>query len=161
MPLSSCHLRVCNWPSIYTLDPFLRYCSAILQRPSENRTTRCHSVFSLRSPLDLSRQLSLVATLRFTTGRPSFVLLTSGSAPKLPIRITLLTLRHNFSPDYRAIIAQRLIGSHDYHKVEQLMLWTDCMVMLCSYWDQAKYRPYPQFCLVISRCDDALVDLWI
>src|SRR5476649_253915 len=64
----------------------------ILHRPSLNTTTRCHSVFSLRSPVVLSRQLSEVATLRFAIGRPSWVRRISGSAPRLPIKITLLTL---------------------------------------------------------------------
>src|SRR5664279_2530910 len=64
----------------------------ILHRPSLKTTTRCHSVFSLRSPVVLSRQLSDVATLRFAIGRPSWVRRISGSLPRLPIRITLLTL---------------------------------------------------------------------
>src|SRR5690349_5847558 len=55
-------------------------------------TTRCHSVFSLRSPVALSRQLSDVATDRFTTGSPLFSLRISGSLPRLPTKITLLTL---------------------------------------------------------------------
>src|SRR5438552_1701330 len=52
-------------------------------------TTRCHSVFSRRSPVALSRQLSEVATLRFAIGRPSWVRLISGSLPRLPTRMTL------------------------------------------------------------------------
>src|SRR5690349_2074082 len=55
-------------------------------------TTRCHSVFSLRSPDCLSRQLSDVATERFTTGSPMLSFLISGSLPRLPIKITVLTL---------------------------------------------------------------------
>src|SRR5499427_6702103 len=62
------------------------------QSPSLKITTRCHSVFSLRSPEFLSRQLSDVATLSCTIGRPSWVRRTSGSLPRLPTRITLLTL---------------------------------------------------------------------
>src|SRR6201996_4050135 len=91
-PCGSVHLRVCSAPSIYTLEPFFRYCSAILQSPSLKITTRCHSVFSLRSPEFLSRQVSEVAIRRFAIGRPSWVRLISGSAPRLPIRITLFTL---------------------------------------------------------------------
>src|SRR3954469_23415643 len=91
-PLWSVHLRVCSWPSMYTLAPFLRYCSATLQRPSLKITTRCHSVFSLRSPVALSRQLSEVATLRLAIGRPSWVRRISGSLPRFPTRITLFTL---------------------------------------------------------------------
>src|SRR6266581_4086838 len=55
-------------------------------------TTRCHSVFSLRSPVALSRQLSDVATLRLAIGRPSCVRRISGSLPRFPTRITLFTL---------------------------------------------------------------------
>src|SRR5262245_57338099 len=91
-PLWSVHLRVCNAPSMYTLAPFFRYCSATLQRPSLKITTRCHSVFSLRSPVALSRQVSDVATLRLAIGRPSWVRRISGSLPRLPTRITLFTL---------------------------------------------------------------------
>jgi hypothetical protein len=40
------------------LAPFFRYCSTILQSGSEKMTTRCHSVFSLRSPVPLSRQVA-------------------------------------------------------------------------------------------------------
>src|ERR1700719_1248170 len=63
----------------------------ILHRPSLNTTTRCHSVFSLRSPVVLSRQLSDVATVRLQIGRPSCVRFISGSFPRLPTMITLLT----------------------------------------------------------------------
>src|ERR1700754_1549554 len=55
-------------------------------------TTRCHSVFSLRSPVPLSRQVSDVAMLRFAIGRPSWVRRISGSLPRFPTRITLFTL---------------------------------------------------------------------
>src|SRR5437867_11019255 len=55
-------------------------------------TTRCHSVRSRRSPEALSRQLSEVAMDRFATREPSCRLRISGSRPRLPIKITLLTL---------------------------------------------------------------------
>src|SRR5438445_6671669 len=77
---------------MYTLAPFLRCCSATLQSPSLKITTRCHSVFSLRSPVPLSRQVSDVAMLRLAIGRPSCVRRISGSLPWLPTRITLFTL---------------------------------------------------------------------
>src|SRR5438874_6602502 len=88
---------------MYTLAPFFRYCSATLQSPSLKITTRCHSVFSLRSPVPLSRQVSDVATLRLAIGRPSCVRRISGSLPRLPTRITLFTLPaiaalHSISP---------------------------------------------------------------
>src|SRR3954451_10736049 len=77
---------------MYTLAPFFRYCSATLQSPSLKMTTRCHSVFSLRSPVALSRQLSEVATFKLAIGRPSWVRRISGSLPRFPTRITLFTL---------------------------------------------------------------------
>src|SRR3978361_1210749 len=77
---------------MYTLAPFLRYCSTILQSGSEKITTRCHSGFFLRSPVALSRQVSEVATLRLAIGRPSWVRRISGSLPRFPTRITLFTL---------------------------------------------------------------------
>src|SRR5262245_49432607 len=54
-------------------------------------TTRCHSVRSLRSPVFLSRQDSEVATRSETTRLPLWVARTSGSLPRLPTRMTLLT----------------------------------------------------------------------
>src|SRR5262249_11449717 len=60
--------------------------------PSLKMTTRCHSVFSLRSPVARSRQVSEVATLRLAIGRPSWVRRISGSLPRLPTRMTLFTL---------------------------------------------------------------------
>src|SRR6185295_6116572 len=59
--------------------------------PSLKTTTRCHSVFSLRSPEALSRQLSEVATDRFAIEEPEGICLISGSRPRLPTRITLFT----------------------------------------------------------------------
>src|SRR3712207_4029385 len=55
-------------------------------------TTLCHSVFSLRSPVALSFQLSEVAMRRLTTGSPELSRRVSGSLPRLPTRMTLLTL---------------------------------------------------------------------
>ena len=54
-------------------------------------TTLCHSVFSFFSPLALSVHLSAVAMEKDTTGSPLAVLRVSGSRPKRPSRITLLT----------------------------------------------------------------------
>src|SRR5689334_4220088 len=51
----------------------------------------CHSVRSCHSP-PLSLKRSLVARLNFATGTPLGVYLTSGSFPRFPTRITLLTL---------------------------------------------------------------------
>src|SRR5690242_1968623 len=124
-PLWSVHLRVCNAPSRYTLAPFFRYCSATLASPSLKITTRCHSVFSLRSPVALSRQLSEVATLRLAMARPSWVRRISGSLPRFPTRITLFTLpaiatlhaanrrRSNVSAQGLGPNVGSLFGSHD------------------------------------------------
>src|SRR4028119_2021887 len=54
-------------------------------------TTLCHSVFSLRSPLLRSFQVSDVAMLNFTTLPPLANERASGSRPRLPTRTTLLT----------------------------------------------------------------------
>src|SRR6478735_1615969 len=79
-------------------------------------TTRCHSVFSLRSPVALSRQVSEVATLRLAIGRPSWVRRISGSLPRFPTRITLFTLpaiaalhsrKSLYSPDAQASAGAR------------------------------------------------------
>src|SRR5262245_60225784 len=76
---------------MYTLAPFFKYCSATRQSPSLKITTECHSVFSRRSPEALSRQVSVVASRRLAIGRPSCVRRISGSLPRLPTKITLLT----------------------------------------------------------------------
>src|SRR5882672_10762733 len=54
-------------------------------------TTRCHSVRSCFWPA-LSVHASLVATVKFATACPLGVYRTSGSRPRLPTRMTLLTL---------------------------------------------------------------------
>src|SRR5882724_4812256 len=54
-------------------------------------TMLCHSVRSCHSPA-LSLKRSLVAMLNFATGTPLGVYLTSGSLPRFPTRMTLLTL---------------------------------------------------------------------
>src|SRR6266850_141058 len=84
------HSRVCRRPSTYTERPLERYSpqfSAALPHP----TTRCHSVRSCFRPA-LSVQASLVATVKFATACPLGVYRTSGSRPRLPTRMTLLTL---------------------------------------------------------------------
>src|SRR5665213_921949 len=55
-------------------------------------TQRCHSVFSCFSPLGLL-QLRLVASEKVATRFPPVVERTSGSAPRLPMRVTLFRLR--------------------------------------------------------------------
>src|ERR1700736_5957009 len=75
---------------MYTLPPFFRYSPAISARRCQS-TTLCHSVRSCHSPL-LSLKRSLVASVILATGVPLGVYLTSGSLPRLPMRITLLML---------------------------------------------------------------------
>src|SRR5690349_9318019 len=52
---------------------------------------RCHSVASFISPLALSFQRSVVASRMFVTASPLGRYFVSGSAPRLPTRITLFT----------------------------------------------------------------------
>src|ERR1700682_5184880 len=82
--------RVCRRPSMYTLLPFFRYSPAISASRCQT-TTLCHSVRSCHSP-PLSLNRSLVASVSFATGVPLGVYFTSGSFPRFPIRMTLLTL---------------------------------------------------------------------
>src|SRR5215813_10120495 len=82
--------RVCKRPSTYTFPPFLRYSPAISASRCQS-TTLCHSVRSCHSP-PLSLKRSLVASVILATAVPLGVYLISGSFPRLPIRITLLTL---------------------------------------------------------------------
>src|SRR5262245_24757666 len=82
-------------PSTYTLSPFLQYFSAMSASPEPllfQRMTRCHSVFSCFSP-DWFFHWRLVASARVATRGPLEVLRPSGSAPRSPIRLTLLRLR--------------------------------------------------------------------
>src|SRR6267378_2615227 len=84
------HSRVCRRPSTYTERPLERY-SPQFSAALPHTTTRCHSVRSCFWPA-LSVQASLVATVKFATACPLGVYRTSGSRPRLPIRMTLLTL---------------------------------------------------------------------
>src|SRR5580658_8425227 len=86
----SSHERVCRRPSMYTLPPFFRYSPAISASRCQS-TTLCHSVRSCHWP-SLPLKRSLVARVIFATGVPCGVYFTSGSLPRFPIRMTLLTL---------------------------------------------------------------------
>src|SRR5215469_12512391 len=77
---------------MYTCEPLRRYSPAISARRPKS-ATRCHSVRSCCSPVCLSRQLSLVATRRLATVVPDGIARVSGSAPRLPMRMTLLMPR--------------------------------------------------------------------
>src|SRR3954465_9639398 len=52
----------------------------------------CHSVRSFHSPLCLSLKFSFVAMLNLVTAVPCGVYLSSGSLPRVPMRMTLFTL---------------------------------------------------------------------
>src|SRR5262249_3300150 len=80
---------------MYTLSPFFRYFSATSARLDPllfQQITLCHSVFSCFSrPFPVP--CLLVAPDSVATREPLFVLRTSGSAPRFPIRMALLRLR--------------------------------------------------------------------
>src|SRR6267378_2187829 len=84
------HSRVCRRPSTKTWRPLERY-SPQFSAALPHTTTRCHSVRSCFWPA-LSVHASLVATVKFATACPLGVYRTSGSRPRLPTRMTLLTL---------------------------------------------------------------------
>src|SRR5918998_5614055 len=65
-------------------------------------TQRCHSVFSCRDPL-ASFHERLVASENVATRFPPVVERTSGSFPRLPIKLTLLRLRLTFPPGERDV----------------------------------------------------------
>src|SRR5664279_582269 len=75
------------------LDRYFEQCSAW----SPHTFTRCHSTRSCFWPA-LSFHTSLVAMLRLHTGRLLGVYFSSGSAPRLPTKMTLLTLPIGESP---------------------------------------------------------------
>src|SRR5512136_827554 len=91
----SCHLSVLSRPSTKTCRPLARYsptCSACFPQTS----TSCHSVSSFFWPEPLSVQVREVAIRRLATAWPPDVYRTSGSFPRLPMRMTLLTMAKPF-----------------------------------------------------------------
>src|SRR5215212_6899731 len=60
---------------------------------------RCHSVASFISPLALSFQRSVVARRMLATASPLGRYFVSGSAPRLPTRMTLFTDAISYLPD--------------------------------------------------------------
>src|SRR5215467_3484996 len=85
---------------MYTLPPFFRYSPAISARRCQ-RTTLCHSVRSCHWP-SLSLYRSFVASVSLATGVPLGVYFTSGSLPRFPSRITLLTLFPDMGRSFNA-----------------------------------------------------------
>ena len=134
LPFAGLQLRPRDRPCC----PCCRYCSATLARPSEKITTRCHSVFSLRSPVFLSRQFSDVATDRLTTLLPLGSVRTSGSAPRLPTRMTLFTLPA-MAQSFRSYAASleraaRILADRPVGCAPNLGCTQRCMFLLCSHW---------------------------
>jgi hypothetical protein len=74
------------------LAPLAQVALGHADKASDWIDTLCHSVRSLRSPVWRSFHASDVAMRRFAMRPPFWKDFTSGSAPRLPIRITLLTL---------------------------------------------------------------------
>src|SRR6202011_3149522 len=98
-PCLSCHLRVRSLPSTNTCEPFRRYSEAISpSRPK--KAMLCHSVRSCCAPESLSFHVSLVAMRMFVTDIPLGMDLVSGSAPSVPIKITLFTPRAIQTPTH-------------------------------------------------------------
>src|SRR5689334_600470 len=75
---------------------------------------RCHSVASFISPLALSFQRSVVARRMFVTASPLGRYFVSGSAPRLPTRITLFTDAISNLPRYEFAHARFIpLSRHD------------------------------------------------
>src|SRR5579859_317893 len=96
-PCLSCHLRVRSFPSTNTCEPLRRYSAAISPRRPK-KAMLCHSVRSCCAPEALSFHVSLVAMRMFVTDIPLGMDRVSGSAPSVPIKITLFTPRAIHSP---------------------------------------------------------------
>src|SRR6202161_4503209 len=106
-PCLSCHFRVRNLPSTNTWDPLRRYSAAISpKRP--NRAMLCHSVRSCCAPEALSFQDSLVAMRIFVNVMPLGMERVSGSAPRLPTKMTLFTPRAIDAPGEKKQIVPAL-----------------------------------------------------
>jgi hypothetical protein len=75
--------------------------------------TECHSVRSRFSPVSRSFQFSEVAIRRLQTLPPFWNVRTSGSRPRLPIRITLFTLPAMAGTSLLAILfVARTLAAH-------------------------------------------------
>src|SRR2546423_15130663 len=75
---------------------------------------RCHSVASFISPLALSFHRSVVARRIFVTASPLGKYFVSGSAPRLPTRMTLFTDGISYLPGYEFSHAQFIPLSGHY-----------------------------------------------
>src|SRR5689334_12722897 len=97
-------------PSTNRREPLVRNLLSASARLPQT-TTLCHSVRSCFTRF-LSRYVSLVARRSFSTDCPPLVTRNSGSAPRLPINITL------FSPSAICLL-RCLVHAH----VERLAAW--------------------------------------
>src|SRR5471030_1512730 len=88
-------------------EPFTRYSPAISAR-RRKITKRCHSVASCVSPEALSRYRSLEASRILATASPLGRCLSSGSAPRWPVRITLFAMSFSFL----TYVLSRLAADH-------------------------------------------------
>src|SRR6202035_2051483 len=117
-PSLSCHSRDWMRPSINIWEPFFRYCWAISACFAQT-TILCHSVRFWRSPLR-SLKLSSVASEKLQTAWPAAVYLVSGSLPKRPTRITLLTdmlFLHSREEDNTGMGAVQIVAGSRFNTV--------------------------------------------
>src|SRR5260370_5316479 len=103
-PRFACPFRVRNLPSTNACEPLRRYSAAISpSRP--NRAMLCHSVRSCCAREALSFHDSLVAILMFVTVIPLGMERVSGSAPRLPTKMTLFTPRAIHTPENNLMVS--------------------------------------------------------
>src|SRR5208337_5324886 len=104
--------------------PLFRYSPQIsANRPKA--TIRCHSVTVVFSPEDRLTRFSLVAIRKFATVEPLLRYFTSGSAPRLPMRMTLFTpaIKPSYSCPEKAepIVARYFLNSYVYESEDFLL----------------------------------------
>src|SRR5689334_20310902 len=103
-------------PSTQICLPFCRYWPAI-SACLPKQTIWCHSVCSCFCPF-LSRQRRLVAIVQVATGCPDGRDRTSGSLPRLPIRMTLFNMLR-ILPDFDRLRYHTPAGRGEVRKAEK------------------------------------------
>src|SRR5579883_252872 len=112
----------------------------------------CHSVRSCHSPaLFLNR--SLVAMLNFATGVPLGVYLTSGSFPRFPIKMTLLTLLDTMvllqlNASKSAVLLSRRHARTQVHN--ELFRW-DRFFQFAASEDSGRLERQIRICLIVCN----------
>src|SRR6266700_2782380 len=86
LPTGLSYWRGRSSPWTKTCSPFFSFCANLVRLP--HATTRCQSVSRLYSWVSLSFQERPVATERITKSRLLFVVLSSASLPRNPMRLT-------------------------------------------------------------------------